>query len=176
MSYPILPRQLSVVDALTIGIPGFVLSFQPSHEPARPGFIPRVLRFCVPVGVVIGLTTMTTFAVLRSTLVDADRPAAQSALTLLFSVLGLVALYELMRPLDHVRAALLIGLVALLAAAFVIGPFADFFLLQLPSAGQSVAVVIGALVGAAGIVAATRNQERLAALAAPALGRLGTPP
>ncbi len=40
MSYPILPRQLTVVDALTIGIPGFVLSFQPSHEPARTGLPP----------------------------------------------------------------------------------------------------------------------------------------
>ena len=36
-SYPLVPRQLTVVDSLTIGIPGFVLSFQPSHEPARPG-------------------------------------------------------------------------------------------------------------------------------------------
>ena len=41
MSYPILPRQLSVIDAITIGIPGFVLSFQASHEPVRTGFIPR---------------------------------------------------------------------------------------------------------------------------------------
>ena len=48
MSYPILPRQLTVIDALTIGIPGFVLSFQPSHDPVRPGFIPRVLRFAHP--------------------------------------------------------------------------------------------------------------------------------
>ena len=40
ISYPILPRQLTVVDALTIGIPGFVLSFQPSHEPARTGLPP----------------------------------------------------------------------------------------------------------------------------------------
>ena len=35
--YPLRPRHLTVVDALTIGIPGFVLSFQPSHDPVRPG-------------------------------------------------------------------------------------------------------------------------------------------
>ena len=73
-SYPLLPRQLTVVDGLTIGIPGFVLSFQPSHEPARPGFLSRVVRFCAPVGIVIGVVTMGVFAVLRSAGVGADPP------------------------------------------------------------------------------------------------------
>ncbi len=65
-SYPLVPRQLTVVDALTIGIPGFVLSFEPSHDPARPGFLPRVVRFCVPVGIVIGVVSMAVFGMLRS--------------------------------------------------------------------------------------------------------------
>ena len=77
-SYPLVPRQLTVVDALTIGIPGFVLSFQPSHEPARAGFLRRVVRFCVPVGILIGVVSMSVFAVLRSAAIGADRAAAQS--------------------------------------------------------------------------------------------------
>ena len=59
--YPLRPRHLTVVDALTIGIPGFVLSFQPSHDPVRPGFIPRVLRFSIPAGVIMGLATMFVY-------------------------------------------------------------------------------------------------------------------
>ncbi|HEU4841487.1 MAG TPA: HAD-IC family P-type ATPase, partial [Ilumatobacteraceae bacterium] len=65
-SYPLIPRQLTVVDALTIGIPGFVLSFEPSHEPARPGFLERVVRFAAPVGIIMGVTSMAVFGTLRS--------------------------------------------------------------------------------------------------------------
>jgi cation-transporting ATPase E len=172
MSYPILPRQLTVIDALTIGIPGFVLSFQSSHEPARAGFIRRVLKFCVPVGVVIGVATMAAFATLRSDLVEADRAAAQSGTTLALSALGLVALYELMQPLDRLRAMLLATLVVLLVAAYAIEPVADFFLLQVPSASVGLTVGVGVLAGSAGIVAVSRQQSRIARFANAAFTRL----
>lgn len=94
MSYPLVPRQLTVVDGLTIGIPGFVLSFQASHTPATPGFLRRVARFCIPSGLAIGGTSMAVFAALRSDLVGSDRAAAQSATTLTLTALGLVVLYD----------------------------------------------------------------------------------
>ena len=116
-----------MVDAFTIGIPGFVLSFQPSHEPARPGFLRRVVRFCVPVGILIGAVSMGVFAVLRSAVIGADRTAAQSGTTLVLTALGLVALHELMRPLDRLRAGLLVVLVAMAIGVFTIPFVADFF-------------------------------------------------
>ncbi len=155
-SYPILPRQLTVVDAITIGIPGFILSFEPSHEPARSGFIRRVLRFCVPVGLVVGIVTMAGFAVVRSSWIDADRDAAQSAATLLLTILGLVALEELIQPLDRYRTLLLVGLVAMTVSAFTIGPIAEFFLLEIPSLDVGAVITVAAVVGAAGIVIAAR--------------------
>ena len=117
-SYPLIPRQLTVVDALTIGIPGFVLSFEPSHEPARPGFLERVVRFAAPVGIIIGVTSMAVFGVLRSAAIGADREAAQSGTTLVLTALGLVALHELMRPLDRLRRLLLGVLVVMGIGAF----------------------------------------------------------
>jgi cation-transporting ATPase E len=144
MSYPILPRQLSVIDALTIGIPGFVLSFQASHDPVRPGFIPRVLRFAVPAGLIVGVAAMVVFGVGRSSLVGADRESAQSATTLALTALGLWVLFELARPLDRVRGLLLAAMVVLGVAVFTIPPLAQFFSLEVPSAdlGLLVAVVV----------------------------------
>ncbi|MEM9514334.1 MAG: HAD-IC family P-type ATPase [Actinomycetota bacterium] len=155
-SYPILPRQLTVVDAITIGIPGFILSFEPSHEPARSGFIRRVLRFCVPVGLVVGIVTMAGFAAVRSSWIDADRDAAQSAATLLLTILGLVALEELIQPLDRYRTLLLVGLVAMTVGAFTIGPIAEFFLLEIPSLEVGAVIAIAAVVGTVGIVIGAR--------------------
>jgi cation-transporting ATPase E len=170
-SYPLLPRQLTVVDGLTIGIPGFVLSFQPSHEPARPGFLSRVVRFCAPVGIVIGVVTMGAFAALRSAGIGATRPEAQSATALVLTALGLVALHELMRPLDRLRTALLVVLVVMGVGAFTIPFVADFFSLEVPTADQAVVVALGIVVGAAGVVAAARNEDRIAAAATAVAGR-----
>ena len=50
--YPFLPRQLTLVSGLAIGIPGFFLAFAPSQERFRPGFLGRVLRFSIPAGAV----------------------------------------------------------------------------------------------------------------------------
>jgi cation-transporting ATPase E len=132
-AYPLRPRQLTVIDALTIGIPGFVLSFQPSHEPVRPGFIPRVLRFSVPAGVITGAAAMLV-SQLGHHLLGATPQQAQSGTTLALVAIGLWVLYELARPLDPLRRTLIIVMVLMAVGAFTIPFVARFFLLHVPSA------------------------------------------
>lgn len=162
MSYPILPRQLTVIDALTIGIPGFVLSFRPSHQPARPGFINRVMRFSAPVGVITGLVTMVAFALARSEAIGADRQGAQGVATIVLIGLGLVALHELMQPLDRLDIALLVVLIVLGVGAFTIPFAADFFLLDLPGGRGGLVSTVAVVGGGALIVLANRNEHRIA--------------
>jgi cation-transporting ATPase E len=121
-SYLLRPRQLTVVDALTIGIPGFVLSFQPSHDPARPGFINRVLRFSLPTGVITGVAAMLVAELGKSQVIGGTHAQAQSGATLALVSLGLWVLYELVRPLDLIRGTLILALVVMAVGAFTI-PF-----------------------------------------------------
>jgi cation-transporting ATPase E len=131
--YPLRPRHLTVVDALTIGIPGFVLSFQPSHDPVRPGFVRRVLRFSIPCGVIMGVATMFVYEFVQGRLGQTIEEA-QSGAALTLIALGLWVLFELARPLDRIRVALLVVLMAMGIGAFTIDPVADFFLLEVPPA------------------------------------------
>jgi cation-transporting ATPase E len=131
--YPLRPRHLTVVDALTIGIPGFVLSFQPSHDPVRPGFTHRVLRFAIPCGVVMGAATMFVYE-LGNGYLDLSVEHCQAGATVVLVALGLWVLFELARPLDRIRVVLLVVLVAMGIGAFTIDPIADFFLLEIPPA------------------------------------------
>lgn len=48
MAFPLLPRHLTLVGALTIGIPAFFLSLEPSVDRVRAGFVERALRFASP--------------------------------------------------------------------------------------------------------------------------------
>src|SRR5207249_7419736 len=50
LPFPFLPRHLTIVSSLTIGIPGFFLALAPNAQRFRPGFVRRVLHFAVPAG------------------------------------------------------------------------------------------------------------------------------
>ena len=161
MSYPILPRQLTVIDTLTIGVPGFFLSFRASHEPARPGFIRRVARFSLPVGVVTGVVTMAAFGLARSDLIGLERADAQSTATIILTGLGLVAIHELMRPLDRYDGVLLVALTIAAVAAWTIPFVADFFELRVPGLDDGALAAGSIVVGGLGIAIVNRNGDRL---------------
>jgi len=59
VQYPFLPRHLSLVGSLTIGIPAFFLALAPNTTRARPGFVPRVLRFSIPAGFIVAGATLS---------------------------------------------------------------------------------------------------------------------
>ena len=62
--YPLLPRHLTIVGALTVGIPAFFLALAPSDGPWRTdGFLREVGRFAVPAGVAAGLGVTTTYLI-----------------------------------------------------------------------------------------------------------------
>src|SRR5206468_4370799 len=51
LRFPFLPRHLTLISTLTIGVPAFVLALAPSAQRVAPGFVSRVLRFAVPAGI-----------------------------------------------------------------------------------------------------------------------------
>ena len=57
LPFPFLPRQLSLVAALTIGIPGFLLALETNDTRSQPGFVRRVLTSAVPAGLVAALAS-----------------------------------------------------------------------------------------------------------------------
>ena len=63
--YPFLPRHLTIVSSLTIGIPAFFLALGRTRGATCPGFVRRVLRFAVPAGVVAAAATFAVYAVAR---------------------------------------------------------------------------------------------------------------
>jgi len=55
--YPFLPRHMTVISTLTIGVPAFFLALAPNLRRYVPGFVPRVLRFAIPSGFVAAAAT-----------------------------------------------------------------------------------------------------------------------
>jgi cation-transporting ATPase E len=148
LPFPFIPRHFTLISALTIGIPGFFLALAPNPRRARSGFLPRVLRFAIPAGLVAAATTFASFQMARSQ----DDVSAVQARTVAVITLFLVAMWVLVilsRPLNAWRIGLIVAMVALFVGALEIPWFADYFDLELPSA-----VVVEAAVGIAAIGAA----------------------
>ncbi len=145
LPFPFLPRHLTVVSGLTIGVPAFFLALGPNSQRWRPGFVNRVLRFAIPSGVVAATATFTAYAVARDEPSLTLTEARTTAVIVLFSV-GLWVLVILIRPFNRGRLALVVGMAAVFAGALTIPGLDTFFELQLPTWWAiTVAVVIAVL-------------------------------
>jgi cation-transporting ATPase E len=129
--YLILPRHLTIIDALVIGIPGFFLALAPNTRRFVPGFVFRVARFVIPTGVLAAITMLSSYLLLRA--LGASVPEAQTMETLIFCVIGWRVIAAVERPLRGWRLGLVLALVALLALPFVVPWGREFFALESPS-------------------------------------------
>ncbi len=130
--FPFLPRQMSLVSELTIGIPAFALSFRSADAPCRPGYLERVLRFAVPAGVVTGAVTLVAYWLARSDIGGATLEQSRSASTLALVLFGFWILAMLMRPIDRLDLGLLAAMLGAFALVLLIEPLRDFYLLERP--------------------------------------------
>ncbi len=144
--FPFLPRHLTLVGTLTIGVPAFILSFWPSDAPARPGFLSRTMRFAVPAGLVATIITFLIYALARSSYVHATTGEAQTAATLTLALGGFWVLYRLIRPLNRAKLVLIGSMVALLILVFSIPMTSQFFALGFPTLLSGIAVAAATLI------------------------------
>jgi cation-transporting ATPase E len=131
--FPFLPRHISLISELTIGVPAFLLSFRSADQPARPGYLRRVLTFALPAGALASAIVLGTYWVARSPIVDASLAEARSVATISLASTALWVLYRIMRPLDRYDAFLLGGLIVALTLVAVTELGRDFYALDWPS-------------------------------------------
>ncbi|MEZ5169186.1 MAG: HAD-IC family P-type ATPase [Acidimicrobiia bacterium] len=145
--FPFLPRHLTIVSSLTIGIPGFFLAMAPNTRRYQPGFVPRVLRFAVPAGIIASAATFGSYALARAN--DLSLTESRTTATLTLLVIGLWILMLLARPFTLLRTLLVVGMVALVVGAFTVPLAKDFFDLELPAGPALVESLLVAAAGAA---------------------------
>ncbi|MZE47623.1 HAD-IC family P-type ATPase [Streptomyces sp. SID5477] len=132
VEYPFLPRHLTLLSTLTIGVPAFFLALAPNKERARPHFVRRVMRYAIPGGVVAGAATFVTYLVARQHYTGPDALDAEtSAATLTLFLISMWVLAIIARPYTWWRvllvAAMGLGFVIVLAVPWL----QDFFALKL---------------------------------------------
>ncbi|MYR98042.1 MULTISPECIES: HAD-IC family P-type ATPase [unclassified Streptomyces] len=151
VEYPFLPRHLTLLSTLTIGVPAFFLALAPNKERAQPHFVRRVMRYAIPSGVIAAAATFITYLVARHHYSGPGALEAEtSAATLTLFLTSMWVLAIIARPYTWWR----IGLVAAMGLGFlivlVVPWLQDFFALKLvgttmPWTAVGIAVAAAAL-------------------------------
>ncbi|MFJ1594487.1 HAD-IC family P-type ATPase [Kitasatospora albolonga] len=150
VEYPFLPRHLTLLATLTIGVPAFFLALAPNKERAQPHFVRRVMRYAIPSGVIAAAATFTTYLLARHHYSGPGALEAEtSAATLTLFLVAMWVLAIIARPYTWWR----IGLVAAMGLGFlivlVVPWLQEFFALKLvgttmPWAAVGIAVAAAA--------------------------------
>jgi cation-transporting ATPase E len=155
--YPFLPRHLTIIDALAIGIPSFFLALAPNVRRYVPGFVGRVLRFTIPAGIVVAAATLGAYWLARShhlPLVQQRTGATVVALMLSLCVLVILAL-----PLTWRRAVLIGVMIVACLLLFSSAALRNVFSLDLPSDVLGGTILIG-IAGIAVLIVTTAVLRR----------------
>ncbi|MFE4195582.1 HAD-IC family P-type ATPase [Paenarthrobacter sp. NPDC056912] len=121
LPFPFLPRQLSVTDGLTIGIPAFFLALLPNAQRYIPGFLRRSLTFAVPAGVSVTLG-LAAYARLAANM-SIPEAEIRTGSTLILAIVGIWILVVLSRPVTRFKGlvigAMMVGLVVVYSVPIV---------------------------------------------------------
>ncbi|MFF1282290.1 HAD-IC family P-type ATPase [Streptomyces sp. NPDC058299] len=132
VQYPFLPRHLTLLSTLTIGVPAFFLALAPNKERAQPHFVRRVMRYAVPGGVVAGGATFVTYLLARHHYTGPGALAAEtSAATLTLFLVSLWVLAIIARPYTWWRVALVAAMGGAFLLVLVVPALRAFFALHL---------------------------------------------
>ncbi|MGW1125558.1 HAD-IC family P-type ATPase [Streptomyces sp. NPDC002526] len=147
VEYPFLPRHLTLLSTLTIGVPAFFLALAPNKERAHPHFVRRVMRYAIPSGVICAAATFVMYLIARhhysgTGALDAETSAA----TLTLFLVSMWVLAIIARPYTWWRICLVAAMGLAFLIVLAVPWLQDFFALklvgtQMPWTAVGIAVV-----------------------------------
>lgn len=163
LPFPLLPRHLTIIGSLTIGIPGFFLALAPARERVLPGLVARVVRRSLPMGTIAATATLAAYLAMRwhgDQIQEQRTVAVLTLFTASFAVLLTVA-----RPLNGWRIALLGSVLGSFIAMFLTPWIRRFLALSAPSLLGVAAGACASTVAVLAVFVSDRRVARCSALA-----------
>lgn len=115
-SYPFIPIQLTLASVTTIGIPSFMLSFEPNNDRVKKGFLKNILKRSLPPALTI--ITIILLVTLFGYLLNMPYKEISTLSVLMTSIISFILLYKISKPLNKYRRVLLISMILLFTSNF----------------------------------------------------------
>ena len=104
ISYPLKPSQISLISLFTIGIPALVLSQMPNKELIKGKFITNILLKALPAGITD--TIIVAAMMYFGNIFGVSQTDIATASTILLSIVGLMIVFEISKPMDVYKMGL----------------------------------------------------------------------
>lgn len=119
-AYPFQPIQMTMISALTIGVPAFFLAMEPNYQRVKGKFLPTVLRNALPGGLTNVLAVIFAQRYLAAQgVLSGD---ISSLCVIVIATVGLMVLFQVSHPVSVFRMLVLGAMGIAMACCFVI-PF-----------------------------------------------------
>ena len=118
--YPVEPIHLTMISALTIGVPSFFLAMEPNFERVKGRFLRGVLRRALPGGltnIFVVLMAQAFMAVFGMEVTEIYPVCAA-----ILGIVGLLVLFQTSKPFDKFRRIIWFAMVIALAGCFALLP------------------------------------------------------
>lgn len=122
--YPCAPRQLFLLEMFVIGLPSFILTFQPNADIIKGNFIPQVLKKALPLALTLFAAVLSVIIMNSEYFNLLSATEYDTLITLVFTFVGYLNLIWLCTPPNKLRiTTLLLSLVCLIIAIFTMSGF-----------------------------------------------------
>ena len=100
-TYPLLPLQITLIGAFTIGIPSFFLAQAPNKDLIRGDFLMNVFRKALPGGIADAVTVIPLVLIAGG--MGLPQAEIRTAATVAVCTIGMLIHYGIARPLDRYK-------------------------------------------------------------------------
>ncbi|BED91727.1 MAG: HAD-IC family P-type ATPase [Candidatus Improbicoccus pseudotrichonymphae] len=126
--YPFMPIQMSLIGALTIGIPSSLLAFEVNIKKVSLPFFHEVIKKALPTAIVICINLVICFVFKNWFSLDLKAYSSISLITTI--IIGIAFLKEIMNPLNLFRKLIFSIIIATFLISIIV--FHDIFLIYNP--------------------------------------------
>ena len=120
LPYPYSPAQLSLVNAITIGIPSFILAMEPNEDRISGHFLGNVLRRALPAALADYLLVLGVMLFYLAFHLEDDMLSTIS--TGVMGVVGLMMVFRTSKPFNTLRIVMMSFLIAAFAVCYFFFP------------------------------------------------------
>lgn len=99
--YPLQPSQISLISVFTIGLPGLCLSQIPNHELIKGKFMTNILIKALPAGIVDAI--IVAAMIFFGNIFNSTQSDISTASTILLSVVGMMIVYRISKPMNTLK-------------------------------------------------------------------------
>lgn len=125
LSYPFTPIEMSLLNFACIGFPGLVLSLEKNTDRIKNRFTANIIEYSLPIGLTVSICMLALSIV--SHFQEFSRFELTTTSVFITFAIDLILIYWISRPLNKLRASLILIIIGIMAGAFFIPFIREFF-------------------------------------------------